>query len=488
MKMGRRSLLQTAAAAVGAGIASWTIGWREVGVWADQTTPSAPDEILNPIEVSGPEAVPIIGKLPGARRMYVLPNGLGEYYRLGPFAMTRIARPIESGNTYELATFTGVTGATMPRHTHLASHVAMVVMDGDVELELDGNRWRMLRGDFANIPSGTPHSWTMRSDRSRFALFMMGDRVGAAYAAMGAPADSSAAPTDGTQPIPADKLPVAAMAGDFQLVRLPAPPSDVVRVSNLTLPSTPTPYVLLDGGGERYGGNTFCAKDANTHGQFLFIMTEGGQGPGVGAHFHARHTEDFFALDGETMVWAYGKAVPLKSGDFVQAPPRNMHGFKMMQPYNRFVGFLTPGIFENFFTHGQPGRNGVGGRGGGEGSPGGTQDQRPPGAPDVPGGAAGRGAGGGRGANSADPNAMFKALMMSGVGPDGYPLDVHGPTMPLPPQDPIWTTGPQFRGGQASSMLLQHGRLMCGGALASTVITPELRRALALKPKAEDFV
>jgi len=482
MKIDRRSLLHSAAVAAGVGTASWATGWQGLGTWAAaQTLTSAPEDVLNPVEVTGPDAVPIIGRLPGARRMYVLPDGKGEYHRVGSFVITRIARPIESGNTYELTTFAGATGATMPRHAHLASHAAIVVMTGDIELELDGKRWRMLRGDFANIPPGTPHGWVMRSDRSRFALFSMGDRAGAAYVAMGAPADSSALPSGDPKPIAPDKLAGAAMAGDFQLTPLMENPGDVVRISNLLLPSTASAYVLLDGGGERYGGNTFCAKDANTNGQFVFIMTEGGQGPGIGAHFHARHTEDFFALDGETMVWAQGKAVPLKSGDFVQAPPRNMHGFKMMQPYNRFVGFLSPGIFENFFTHGQPGRNGIGGHGAGEGSVGGSaQDQRPPGAP-------ARGFVPPPGPGS-DPNAMFRALMMSGVGPDGYPLDVHGPTLPLPPQDPIWTTGPQFRGGQQSSLLLQHGRLLCGGASVSREITPELRRALALKPKAEDFV
>ena len=481
MKMDRRSLLQAAAMAAGVGAASWSTGWQRSGVWAAQAPASAPDDVLNPVEATGPEAIPIIGQLPGARRMYVLPDGKGEYHRVGSFVMTRIARPIESGNTYELATFAGATGATMPRHTHLASHAAMVVMAGDIELELEGKRWRMLRGDFANIPAGTPHGWVMRSDRSRFALFSMSDRVGAAYVAMGALVDNSDLPSGNPQPIVPDKVASAAMAGDFQLAPPKETPGDVVRASNLVLPSTPGAYVLLDGGGERYGGNTFCAKDANTNGQFVFIMTEGGQGPGIGAHFHARNTEDFFALDGETMVWAQGKAVPLKSGDFVQAPPRNMHGFKMMQPYNRFVGFLTPGIFENFFTHGQPGRNGVGGRGAGEGSAGGSaQEQRPPGAP-------GLGFGPLPGASN-DPNARFRALMMSGVGPDGYPLDVHGPTLPLPAQDPIWTSGPQFRGGQLSSILLQHGRLLCGGALVPREITAELRRALALKPKAEDFV
>lgn len=479
MKLGRRAVLRSGFAAVGVGATAWAAGWNPISASLAQSAPanqSYPDEVLNPVEVHGPDAVPIIGQLPGARRMYVLPDGKGEYFRLGSLVMTRIARPQETGGTYELATFAGVSDSVMPRHVHLATHSALLVMAGDVEMELDGKRWRMLRGDFANIPPGTPHRWAMRSDRGKVAVFTMGDRAGAAYAMMGAPASDATLPPSAA-PIASDKLAQAAMAGDFQLA--PAKDGavgDVTRVSNLLVPATPTPYVLLDGGGERYGGNTFCAKDANTNGQFLFIMTEGGPGGGVGAHFHARHTEDFFALDGDTRVWAYGQAVPLKSGDFVQAPPRNMHGFKMMEPYNRFVGFLTPGIFENFFTHGQPGQNGVGGRGGGEGAANGGRG-------------ASLGGPGGRGGfvRPASGTDMFRTLMMSGTGPDGYPLDVHGPTLPLPPQDPIWTTGPQT-GLNLPVLLREHGKMLCGGWTASREITPELKRALALKPKAEKFV
>jgi quercetin 2,3-dioxygenase len=480
MKLDRRTLLRAGFATMGSGAISWISGWNFSSALAAQTPAPAngsyPDEILNPVEVHGADAIPVIGKLPGARRLYVLPDAKGEYHLLGSLLMTRIARPQETGGTYELATFAGVTGSAMPRHTHLASHSALLVMAGDVEMELADKRWRMLRGDFANIPPGTPHSWTMRSDRGRVALFTMGDRSGAAYAAMGSPANDATLPASAV-PVASDKLAQAAMAGDFQLAPANSTATgEPVRVSNLVLPATSTHYVLLDGGGERYGGNTFCAKDANTNGQFLFIMTEGGSGGGVGAHFHARHTEDFFALDGETRVWAYGQAVPLRSGDFVQAPPRNMHGFKMMEPYNRFVGFLTPGIFENFFTHGQPGQNGVGGRGGGEGS-----------------------ANTGRGGNFGGPGGrggfvrpgpgtdMFRQLMMSGVGPDGYPLDVHGPTLPLPPQDPLWTSGPQTS-LNLPLLLREHGKMLCGGWTASREITPELKRALRLKPKAESFV
>jgi len=79
---------------------------------------------------------------------------------------------------------------------------------------------------------------------------------------------------------------------------------------------------------------------------------------------------------------------------------------------------------------------------------------------------------------------MFRTLMMSARGPDGYPLDVHGPTLPLPPQDPVWLQGrgPDEIGQRAA--LLAHAQVICGATI-SREITPELRRAMALKPKAE---
>lgn len=470
MAFDRRELLRAGALLAVSG-AGGLAGWKMERAWAAEDA-AFPDEVLNPVEVSGADAVPVIGRLPGQQRMYMLPDGMGEHHLIGSQRMTRIATPRETANSYELATFAGSAGNAMPRHRHLASHAAMLIMEGEVELELDGNRWRMMRGDFANIPPGTPHAWTLRSDRARFALFTMGDRVGTAFAGMGTPTDGSAVNT--ARAISPDKLAAAAMAGDFQLVAEPAPASEPQRTSNLLLPATPGPYVLLDGGGERFGGNTFCAKNQNTGGQFLFIMTEGGAGPGIGAHFHARHTEDFFALDGETLGWANGRAVSLKPGDFFQAPPRHLHGFKMTQSYNRFVGFLTPGIFEKFFTRGQPGRNGIGGRTAGERAP---AQERPPAPP-------------GTGAPSAAPGNrgdIFRLLAMSGRGPDGYPLDVHGAKLPLPPQDPVWVA--QRVGAlEERRLLLQHALMCSGRGDPAAAITPELRRALAFKQRAEDFV
>ena len=169
-----------------------------------------PDEILNPVEVSGAEAVPLIGKLPGQKRMYVLPADAGEYHRVGSQVMKRIARPEDTGDVYELATFTGNTGAAMPRHAHLSSHAAVLVMRGEIEFELGGERWTMMRGDFANLPPGTPHAWTMHSDGAQLALFSMNHRVGAAFTAMGERQEGPQPPTGAPHEIPASALARAA--------------------------------------------------------------------------------------------------------------------------------------------------------------------------------------------------------------------------------------------------------------------------------------
>jgi quercetin 2,3-dioxygenase len=467
----RRRFLSAAGIAAGGGI-GWKAAFGWTGAFAQGPAPLAgvPDEILNPVEVSGAEAEPVMGRLPGQKRMYVLPHDAGEYYRVGSQAMRRIARREDTGDVHEFASFTGNTGATMPRHTHLSSHAAVLVLRGEIEFELGGDRWTMMRGDFANLPPGAAHAWTMRSDGAELGLFSMNHRVGAAFVAMGERQDGRSVPANVPHEIAAGALARAAAAGDFQLAPAPRAAAAPVRVTNKQLPLAPGAYVLADGGGERFGGNTFLARNANTTGQFLFIITEGGPGGGVGAHFHARHFENFFALDGETLGWAHGKAVPLHTGDYFQAPPRNLHGFKLNQAYNRFAAFLTPGIFENFFVMmGSRGRGAAEARGGG--SP------------------AGRGAGDarGRGGFAGSAPEMFRALQMSGRGPDGYPLDVHPAKLPLPPQDPIWTQGAAAAALQDRAALLAHAQAICGVPI-SREITPELRRALALKPRPEDFV
>jgi quercetin dioxygenase-like cupin family protein len=227
----RRRFISTAAIAAGSGLAGWyEFGLR--GLLAQAPLAGVPDEILNPFEVSGPEAEPVMGQLPGRKRMYVLPNSAGEYHRVGNQVMKRIARPVDTGDVYELAVFTGNTGATMPRHVHLSSHAAVLVMRGEIEFELAGDRWTMLRGDFANLPPGTAHAWTMRSDGAQIALFSMNHRVGAAFTAMGERQEGAHVPAGVPPEIPAAALARAAAAGDFQLAPSVNSTATPVRVSN----------------------------------------------------------------------------------------------------------------------------------------------------------------------------------------------------------------------------------------------------------------
>ena len=93
----------------------------------------------------------------------------------------------------------------------------------------------MMRGDFANIPPGTPHGWTMRSDRTQFALYTMGPRVGSAFVAMGKPLTSAEVPTGVDHAIAPGKLAEGAPNGDFQLIPALANEPEAVRVSNLFL-------------------------------------------------------------------------------------------------------------------------------------------------------------------------------------------------------------------------------------------------------------
>ena len=70
----RRTFLNVAGLAAGSGLVGAASGGA-LDLFAQapaQSVSGIPDEILNPVEVSGAEAVPVIGRLPGERRMYVL--------------------------------------------------------------------------------------------------------------------------------------------------------------------------------------------------------------------------------------------------------------------------------------------------------------------------------------------------------------------------------------------------------------------------------
>ena len=93
-RIDRRSFLSMTGLAATSGVVGLTLGCTKSRAAAQGPSPVTggppsrqgappggdPSVVLDPVEVSGEEAVPIIGRLPGARRMYVLPAETGEHH------------------------------------------------------------------------------------------------------------------------------------------------------------------------------------------------------------------------------------------------------------------------------------------------------------------------------------------------------------------------------------------------------------------------
>jgi quercetin 2,3-dioxygenase len=63
----------------------------------------------------------------------------------------------------------------------------------------------------------------------------------------------------------------------------------------------------------------------------------------------------FLCLDGAIALKAGDEQVELAPGDFLFVPRGTPHAYQFLRPYTRMIGWLIPGIFEDFFhTLGEP--------------------------------------------------------------------------------------------------------------------------------------
>ena len=146
-------------------------------------------------------------------------------------------------------------------------------------------------------------------------------------------------------------------------------------------------------------------------------------------------------MDGQTLGWAYGKAAPLEGRRLFSgatAQPARVQAHAGLQPFRGVPHAWHLRAVFHARTAGPERRRPRRARAPAVG----------PAHLQAAVNAAGRGDAAGSGRGPAGGNDMFRTLMMSGAGPDGYPLDVHGPTLPLPPQDPAWTQGALGRRGR----------------------------------------
>jgi quercetin 2,3-dioxygenase len=296
-------------------------------------------------------------ELPGTKEPYLLRAGEGERHLVGGLLTTAIARSQDTGDLVDLVVVSGGKGAAFPAHRHATWHEALLVLEGRVDLSIDGVVHSLGAGDYANLPPGTRHGFTCRRHQTRMLTWTIGGAGSALYARLGEPYRGFVCPPADGRQVTAAQL--QQVSGDVDVTVDPAAPAGARVVSVVDLPDTAVPFVLEQGEGTRLLVAdqlfTFLGHQGNSHGQFITLMTAGPRGERIPMHFHEKHTETFFCVHGAMTMWANGQEVSLLPGDFMHVPAGTVHSYRLDGHDTRFMGVLTPGLFEPFFrTLGDP--------------------------------------------------------------------------------------------------------------------------------------
>lgn len=294
------------------------------------------------------------GTLPGSEILYALRSGEGEHYLIAGQVATVIARPAETGGDCTAATVSGSMDTGLPLHRHAKTDEAIYVMNGRLELHLDGKVHLLTAGDYAYIPAGTTHGHRAKSWRTRFLTWSIGTGLGEFYQSLGTPYVRSVQPDEPDLTLPEASLAAAAAASDVEWLGA-LPDAEAVLVTARGVPEGKQPYVLMEGEGERLVAAdqlfSFLQTSASTENAFFAVMTEGPAGNAIPWHYHRHHTENFFCLDGSMTMWINGQEVKLNPGDFCQVTPGTVHSYRLDSPYTKFFGWLVPAVFEPFFRY-----------------------------------------------------------------------------------------------------------------------------------------
>jgi len=286
--------------------------------------------------------------LPGDKSPYKIDAGQGLHYAFGSQLASIIARPEDLGQPMSGAVLSGARGSTFPPHQHSETHEAWFVLEGVLSLVLGDKEYKLTPGSYVNIPAGTPHGFTYEEHRSRVLAWTFGGKANCLYSTLGSP-------------YPGTVYPEAAEAPDFRKLGNDVD-TELVDATAATSASPASqgpngiePFVLAPYEGERMLAAeqlyTFLGTQANSDGAFISLLTEGPTGPEIPRHYHDRVTETFFCIKGGMQMFVNDGYISLEPGDFLHIPPGTVHSFKLLRDDTRFIGFLTPGHFENFFRY-----------------------------------------------------------------------------------------------------------------------------------------
>jgi len=138
------------------------------------------------------------------------------------------ASAAETGGAYGLMEQLVTAAANPPMHIHTDEEEAFYVLDGELELEVDGAVARATPGTYALVPRGAAHTFRVLTDTARVLVLASapggapGGGVAEFFEAVGEPAPAPVLPA----PTAPDPEVVVATGGRYGITFLPPPGVD----------------------------------------------------------------------------------------------------------------------------------------------------------------------------------------------------------------------------------------------------------------------
>jgi len=295
----------------------------------------------------------MINALPERKIPYLVKSGEGERYLFGRQLATILATGESTGNLVEMVILSGGKEDAFPPHKHERSHEAVYVLHGRLELDISGQKHLLTEGNYAFIPSGTVHGYKMQSHRTQFLSITSKGEIASLYRTIGQPYEKYVHPPKAINEISRERYEEAALVADVNFLFDQQTEGHAQVVENGSIPEEVAPFVLETGEGIRLVAAeqlfTLVTTQKHTGGEFIAALTEGPKGDFISEHYHEKHSEMFFCLEGQMTMTANGEEIVLNPGDFLHVPAFTKHSYRLDSHYTKFIGFLATGLFEPFF-------------------------------------------------------------------------------------------------------------------------------------------
>lgn len=126
-------------------------------------------------------------QLPDAHASYFLDAGHGTRQAWRGHLSTQLLGAEQSNDLLDMRVIEGGRGATLPVVRHRTTHVFLYLLDGSVEVTIDGELHVVVGGDAVNIPAGTAYATRIVSGSARWLAATSGGNGAALWSAVGTP-------------------------------------------------------------------------------------------------------------------------------------------------------------------------------------------------------------------------------------------------------------------------------------------------------------